>query len=829
MSAGVLGCFHCGQSVPNGSELFVRISGRSHRVCCAGCQAVAELISAGGLSSYYESRTSRPAITPAAYTEQKYSVYDRPEVQKEFVCSLSEREREATLLLEGITCSACVWLNERHLSALSGVTGVEVNYTTRRARVRWDVHRTKLSEILAAVQAIGYQAFPSTETATEILRERERRASLWRLAVAGMGMMQVMMYAVPTYLTEDGSMSAGIEGLLRWASLFLTLPVLLYSCAPFLHGARRDLRNRTLGMDVPVALGILVAFGASVSATMSGTHAVYYDSISMFAFLLLLTRYLEQQTRQKAARGLEYVARAMPISAHRLSRYPDSEDQEEVPAVTLKVGEVVLVKAGETVPADGIVLQGETEVDESLLTGESRPVYRKQDMSVVAGAVNRLSPILVRVEGIGSQTRASHIARLMERAAGERPRVVQITDRVASYFVLTTLLIAAATGVGWYFVDPSKALWTAIAVLVVTCPCALSLATPTVLAVATASLARRGLIVTSAHAIEALARVTHITFDKTGTLTDGQLRLQRVVSYRGLQETEVLRVAAAIERQSEHPIGRTLLGAVGVNKGVVLQTQFVRNVPGSGVEALIDGKRYRLGRRRWACAATLEEGDEVPDELTRVWFSDDEGAIARFDLADNTRLGARQAVQLLLAEGKHVSLWSGDAQRVVRYTAAELGIEEYAGDLDPEDKVRRLRAAQERGARVAMVGDGVNDAPVLAGAHLSIAMGSGAVLAQAHSDVVMTSPDLRALPEGFHIAQRAMRIIQQNLAWALVYNLVALPLAIGGWLTPWMAGVGMAASSLVVVLNALRLLPRDRACSGVSDEPDKGAVATALA
>jgi P-type Cu2+ transporter len=803
--------------------LFASVSGHRQPVCCAGCRAVAEVISYSGLGSYYDSRTALPATPAATGAIDEYAIYDYPEVQQTFARRVSEHERETTLLLEGITCSACLWLNERHLGALQGVTGIEVNYATRRAQVRWDDRRIQISKILAAVRAIGYRAFPSTLAAADALRQRERRSSLWRLAVAGLGMMQVMMYAVPAYLAEDGSMSADIQVLMRWASLLLTLPVMLYSCAPFFGGAWRDLRNRSLGMDVPVALGILVAFVASVVATMRGAGEVYFDSIAMFAFLLLLTRYLEQQARQKAARGLEYIARALPASARRLRGFPLGDEQEEVAAVSLAAGDVVLVKAGESIPADGTLLRGETETDESLLTGESRPVFRAPGDSVVAGAVNRLSPIIMQVDRAGDQTRASHIARLVERAASQRPRIIQVTDRIAAYFVLAVLLIAAATGIGWYFIDPSKALWITVAVLVVTCPCALSLATPTVLAVTTASLARRGLIVTSARAIEFLARVSHMVFDKTGTLTDGRLRLVRAVPYRGLTEVDALKLAAGIESQSEHPIGRAFLRALGARRKEIPVPESVRNVAGRGVEATIRGVRYRLGRRQWACDAQTEvEPDEIDQNtqsFTRVWLGDDSGVLAHFDLTDNLRRGAADVVRSLLSRGLHVSLWSGDAQAVVQHTAAALGIEDYAGDLTPEDKLRRMQALQDQGALVAMAGDGVNDAPVLAHAHLSIAMGSGAVLAQTHSDIVMTSPDMSALAQGHRIAQRAMRILRQNLAWALAYNVIALPLAIGGWLTPWMAGAGMAASSLVVMLNALRLWPGESYREPLIGEP----------
>lgn len=797
-------CFHCGEPLPGGQPLLAVLTKGSQEVCCAGCKAVAELIDAQGLGGYYQSRTALPAtVEVSTQARAEDALYDRPEVQEGLVRAVGEGEKETTLLLEGITCSACLWLNERHLQSLPGVVRADVNYATRRVHLRWRAQDVQLSTLLGAVRAIGYRAYPSTAQAGEALRRREERASLWRMAVAGLGMMQVMMYALPAYVADEGSMTSDIGHLLRWASLILTLPVMVYSCAPFFRGAWRDLRNRTLGMDVPVALGLLVAFMASVYATISTQGEVYFDSISMFAFLLLLGRHLEHAARQKAARGLEYVARALPVSARRLRAFPDNESEEILPAASLTAGDVVSVRAGEVFPADGVIVRGETEADESLLTGESRPVFRARGSAVVAGAVNRVSPVVMRVERAGEHSRASHIARLMERAAAERPRLAQVTDRVASWFVLAVLIIAALTGLGWYWIDASKALWTMVAVLVVTCPCALSLATPTVLAIATATLARRGMVVTRSHAIEALAGATHFAFDKTGTLTEGRLRLVQSTALQTLSAAQALRIAAAMEMHSEHPIGRALVAkADTLTAGPSVDG--LRNVPGGGIEAYVDGHRYRLGHARFV--AGLDEPDLSGGWLTRVWLGDEGGLLARFDFADNLRQGARSTIDALRRAGRVVLLLSGDAPPVVARTAQAVGITDYQGGLDPEAKLARVRALQAAGAKVVMVGDGINDAPVLAQAHLSVAMGAGAVLAQAHADVVMTSPDLGALEEGMRTARRAMGVMKQNLIWALGYNLLAIPLAVSGWLTPWMAGVGMAASSLLVVLNALRLL-----------------------
>jgi Cu2+-exporting ATPase len=807
-------CYHCGLPVPAGAgaPLFALIDGVQRPMCCAGCQAVAQTIAGNDLGAYYRSRTAYGARQAAEAARDELALYDLEQVQRDFVRE-SGSARETTLLLEGITCAACVWLNERHLARLPGVLSAQVNYTTHRATVRWDPGRVKLSQILEAVRAIGYRAFPSSNAAAEQVRSRENRRALWRLFVAGFGMMQVMMYALPAYLAGDGGMSADIEQLMRLASLILTVPVIAYSCAPFFRGAWRDLRARRLGMDVPVALGIAVAFAASVYATLAGRGEVYFDSITMFVFFLLCGRYLEMRARQKAAASLEHLDRAIPLAAHRLTRFPASYEVEEVPAPSLARGDLVLVKPGETVPADGVLVSGETETDESLLTGESRPVPRSAGSELAAGAVNRLNPAVMRVERAGEATRASHIRRLTERAAAQRPPLVELTDRIAGWFVAGVLLAAAGAALGWAAVDASRALWIAVAVLVVTCPCALSLATPTALAVAVGALARRGIVATRGHVIEALSRVTHVVLDKTGTLTQGRLALTDVDPFDGIGRERVLALAAALDRGSEHPIARAVLAAapVAATPDRPLQVDALRSVAGAGVEALIDGKRWRLGNRGFvaALAGPPPASDAQPDtpaDTTPVWLGGEDGWAARLTFSDALRPEAGAVVAALQRQGKRVLVLSGDDPATVAAVAARLGIAEHAGGLSPEDKHARVQALQAQGAVVAMVGDGVNDAPVLAQAQLSIAMGSGAVLSQAQADVVLVSGRLDGVLDALRAARRSMRIVRQNLAWAVAYNVAALPLAIAGYVTPWLAGIGMAASSLLVVLNALRLI-----------------------
>jgi len=815
-------CFHCGLPVPTGGRFTAVIDGTPRAMCCPGCQAVAQTIAAGGFETYYRDRTAYAPRREGEPAADELGLYDLPEVQRGFVREVPGG-LEASLQLQGITCAACVWLNEQQVSRLPGVLAMEVNYTTHRARVRWDPVHVALSQILRAVAAIGYRAFPASTASAQDARRRENRAALWRLFVAGFGMMQVMMYAVPIYLADEGTMSDDIARLMRIASFVLTVPVVFYACGPFFRGAWRDFKLRRLGMDVPIALGIAVAFAASTYATLAGGGAVYFDSIAMFAFFLLCGRYLEMRARQKAAASLEYLDRAIPLAAHRLLRYPASHDAEEVPAVSLKQGDLVLVKPGEVVPADGVLVDGETETDEALLTGESRPVVKRAGAELLAAAVNRLSPAVMRVERVGEATRASHIRRLTERAGAQRPRLVEITDRVAGWFVAGVLIVAAAAALTWVAVDASRALWIAVAVLVVTCPCALSLATPTALAVSVGALARRGVIVTRGQAIETLSRVTHIVFDKTGTLTQGSLSLTGIELLAGLDRGRVLALAAALERGSEHPIARALLAAARPEQPAALRVEGLRSVAGSGVEGSIDGTRWRLGSAAFAgeLAGALPPV-EPASGATAVWLARGAGWAARLTFSDALRAEAAEVVRTLQAQGARVLMLSGDDATTAAAVAARLGIAEYAGGLTPEAKNAWVRALQTQGAVVAMVGDGVNDAPVLAQAQVSIAMGSGAVLSQAQSDLVLLSGRLGGLLDALRIARRTLRVVRENLAWAVAYNVVALPLAVAGYVTPWLAGIGMAGSSLLVVLNALRLLDVD------SSGPDDASVSHRL-
>ena len=750
--------------------------------------AVASTIAAGGFEGYYATR-SAPGSKAGDFSSA--SVYDDLQAQKQFAVARGPNERDATLILDGIRCAACLWLNERALRALAGVLRADVNYATRRAQITWDPARIRLSAIIEAIRAIGYDAFPYDPRRQTALDRDVRRQALWRLFVAGFGAMQVMMYAFPAYVDEGtGTLSREAGNLMRWASLLLTLPVIIFSCGPFFAGGWRELKRLRPGMDTPIALGIGAGFAASAWATVTGTGAVYFDSIAMLVFLLLGARYLELAVRQRAARSLDRLARWAPATAFRL----ENDVTRQVQAHALERGDRVLVPAGECIPADGIVEGGCSCVDESLLTGESVPLAKAPGGVVAAGTLNLEQALVVRVERAGTETRAAEISRLVERASASRPRLVAAADRLAH--ALTWVVLAVAVLAGLHAGDG----WVTIAVLVATCPCALALAAPVALTQAAGELLARGVALTRASALETLAAATDVVLDKTGTLTQGNFRIARVDLLGKAGESECRALAAALEASSRHPLARVFDGG---DTAAVAET---RNVPGQGMEARAGGRRVRIGTRRFCgeLAGTASHIAAMDASQTPVFLADEGGWLAVFFLEDSLRPEAAALAGALQRAGLRLHLLSGDHPDAVAAVAARLGIGHARGGALPQDKFDYVARLQGDGRIVAMVGDGLNDAPVLARADVSFAMGGGADAAQRQADFVLLGNSLAELQGTFVLARRTMRVVRQNLAWAIAYNALALPLAAAGWIGPWEAAVGMAGSSFIVVLNAMR-------------------------
>jgi P-type Cu2+ transporter len=803
-------CFHCGLPLPTRVEYHAVIDSVNRAMCCAGCSAVAHAISDAGLSDYYRSRDALPA--PAGTVPNflaELSAYDHTELQDTFVHHGSGQERDAAFLLEGIRCAACVWLIERRLRKLPGVMDVGVNHATQRMRVQWNAEFIKLSAILSAVAEIGYRASPYDPEKAERARRAERRQLLKQLAVAGLCMMQVMMFAIPIYLATEGEIAADHRLLMNWASLLLTVPVLVYSARPFFIGAWKNIRNRSLGMDTPVALGIGAGFSASVWSTLMGRGDVYFDSVTMFVFLLLGVRFLERQARSRSDDMFERLARVLPEYCQRFDDYPASRDTQKVSSERLRIGDNLLIGSGERIPADGVVLEGSGENDESLISGESRPVPKSVAAHVIAGAVNLGSPLIIRATAVGAQNTVGKIARLVDRALGEKPAIARLADRAANWFVLGLLAVTIAAAAYWGLNAPERTLPVVIGLLLITCPCALGLAVPTVVTVATHRLVQIGLLPTRGHAIEAMSQVTDVIFDKTGTLTRGAPTLMQVTLLGSQSEAQVIAIAAALEASSSHPLGKALRAATS-ERGAATE---LTTRPGSGIQGKVENITYRIGTLDFVRGIAGQPPVEphAAASTTLVALGSEHGWLAFFHLTDALRPESRAVIGQLQAMGKTVHILSGDSPGMVTHIAIEAGLSHGRGGATPQQKLAYIHALQAQGAVVAMIGDGVNDAPSLGGAQVSIAMGSGADLAQTTADMVLLSSDLNVIPAALRIAKAASQIMRQNLAWASVYNLVAIPLAAFGLVTPLVAAIGMSVSSLVVVANALRMASRPTA------------------
>jgi P-type Cu2+ transporter len=720
---------------------------------------------------------------------------------------------ESSVVIEGMHCAACSLAVEDAIARVPGVLEVQVSAASNRAKVVWSANAVQPSGWMEAVQKSGYRAVPANDVFATERRRMETRKALWRWLVAGLCMMQVMMYAYPAYIAHPGDLTLEMETLLRWASWVLTLPVILFSCGPFFRSALRDIRQGRVSMDLPVALGIAITFAMSTAGTFEPQglfgKEVYFDSLTMFVFFLLTGRWLEMRLRDRTAGALEALMNRLPDSVERLG---SDGVFERVAVRRLQVDDLVRVQPGEAFAADGTVELGETLVDEALLTGESRPLARGVGGAVVAGSHNLSSTVQVRVQGVGADTRFAQIVALMESASSTKPLGAQVADRLAKPFLIGVLVAAAGACAWWWARDPGHALMVAVAVLVVTCPCALSLATPAAMLAAAGALARSGVMVRNLQALESLAQVDALVFDKTGTLTRDAMVLGSVQVREDVAPPRALAMAAALAQHSLHPVSKALVqsqSARGTALEDVWQCDAATEVAGQGVSGVVypaaghvsagGAVLVRLGSAAF-CGVSRDSADSL-----QVVLSDADGWLATFSLQEDVRPEAHRTVQALVSQGVVVHLLSGDSLESVTRVAQQVGIADARGGCSPADKLAFLRTLQSQGHTVAMVGDGLNDGPVLAGAHVSFAFGQAVPLAQAQSDFVVMGDTLSHVAQTVMLARKSMAVVKQNLWWALLYNAACVPLAVLGWLPAWLAGLGMATSSLVVVLNALRL------------------------
>ena len=719
---------------------------------------------------------------------------------------------QSFVVIRGMRCAACALKLETALKQVRGVLAVQIGAASQSASVIWSTELTRPSAWMSASLAKGYELLPAQDTAGFVNERQQSRLALWRWLVAGFCMMQVMMYAAPGYFAQPGDMTPDIDKLLRWASWVLSLPVVLFSCQPFLRSAWRDLTQRSISMDLPVAMGIVTTFAVSTAATFEPQgwwgSAVYFDSLTMFVFFLLTGRWLEQRLKSRTAGALGAL----------MQRLPDSVDRQmpggafEMVAVRRLVrGDVVRVRPGEAFPADGCVLEGRALADEALLTGESRPVVREVGAPVLAGSFNVGSAALVRIEKLGTETRYAEIIALMARASVDKPRLAVMADRVAKPFLVFVLLAAVGAAAFWWRTDPAFSLMAAVAVLVVTCPCALSLATPTAMLTTAGWLARQGVLVRRMQALETLSQIDTVIFDKTGTLTDPAARLLSVQTRDGITKTQALQWAGGLAVHSLHPVSIALVRFAGnVGKS---EWKGVKELTGQGLQGwLVDACQQvsgglRLGSQRFCQVSTYD--NQADDAVRRVFLADERGWMATFEFAECLRQDAVETVAGMMSSGLDVHLLSGDSMVVVQKVALQLGITQVQGECTPESKLAFLKALQAKGHKVLMVGDGLNDGPTLAAAHASVAIGAAVPLAQAQSDFVIPGGQLHLLPVMVRHAKRTLRVVKQNLAWAAAYNAICVPLAMAAMLPAWLAGLGMAMSSLLVMANAARLSRAD--------------------
>ncbi len=812
-------CFHCSLPLPAAECVTAEIAGEAREFCCNGCMSVCQAIYRAGLEGFYKRTPEGVPLAPPPELPAQLALYDLDEVQEEFVADLGVL-RDINLLVEGIHCAACVWLIENTLRAMPGVEEARVNLSGRRLHLRWHNDRLPLSRVLERLGQIGYKAVPFDPEAAEGSIRRENRHLLYRMGFAGFTMMNLLWISIALY---SGADEGQFRALFHWVGFALATPTLLYSGFPFFKGAWTGLRNLHLGMDLPIAIGASITYLYSVYVTVTGSAAgeVYYDTVVNFLFVILVGRYLEAISKRQAVASTQRLLDLQP----RVATLWDGAEERVVPIRSVRVGDRVLVKPGDRIPIDGRVVVGSSAVDEAMLTGESEPRPKGEGDSVSAGTINGKGALIVDVEQTLRDTALGRIIRLVEEAQASKAPIQCVADRVVPWFVAATIGLATATFLWWLETDFELALMAATAVLIITCPCAFGLATPMSIAVASGLGARHGILVKNGEVLETLSGIDHVVFDKTGTLTEGRITVSSVQTAaarwrRGdagmsAEIAELLRLFGAMERRSEHPVAAAIVAlaesdARGAPPPVV---EAFESEPGFGVAATVDGRRLLAGTARWLERRGVRPNpafDRALEALERagaggVRLAVDGTEVALAAVEDRLREGAPGLVAQLAAEGVRLTLLSGDRRRAAEAIAERLGGMEVIAEVLPEDKDRVIGDLQRGGHRVAMVGDGVNDAPALVRADVGMAMGSGTDVSIASADIVLMSSELDKVRQAVGLSRRTLRTIRQNIGISITYNLIMVPLAMAALVTPLVAAVSMPVSSLLVIGNAARI------------------------
>jgi Cu2+-exporting ATPase len=805
-------CFHCGLPLPPDDEFVEEIDGAPRHFCCIGCQSVCRVIYDAGLEGFYQRTPDGTLLAPPPEPPSDVGLYDLDEVQEEFIRELGE-ERELHLLVEGIHCAACVWLIERTLGRMPGVISAQVNLSGKRLLLRWDNRQVKLSEIIKRLGEIGYSSVPFDPEAAEGAIKKQNRALLFRMAFAGFTMMNLLWISIALYSGADTADGGQFLGLFQWLGFALATPTLLYSGWPFLKGAWSGLRNLHLTMDLPIAIGASTTYLYSVYVTISETAVgeVYFDTVVNFMFVILVGRYLEAMSKRHAVAATQ---RLMDLQPRVATLLVDGEEKV-TPIRSVKPEQLVLIKAGNKIPVDGAVVEGRSSVDESMLSGESEPMSKGVGDTVSAGTLNVSSALTVRVSGTLQNTSLGRIIALVEEAQASKAPIQCMADRIVPWFVMATLLLASITFSWWVGSDFELALMAATSVLIITCPCAFGLATPMAIAVASGQGARHGILVKNGEVLETLSQINHVVFDKTGTLTTGRMRLQHVVSVEGIDEQELLRQAAVVERYSEHNIGRAIIEAAEESRLLdnSMQPEAFESLPGHGVKATVGENHVVIGTASW-----LKQHDvSIDPQLERrtaeleaqayscVHVALNGGYAGLLAIADELRPDALELVRNLRSDGIRMTLLSGDRKRVAEAVAEQLEGMDVIAEVLPQDKDRVIRELQERGEWVAMVGDGVNDAPALIRANVGIAVGSGTEVSVESADIVLISDELDKVRLATSLSRRTLRTIRQNIGISFTYNIIMVPLAMMAFITPLVAAISMPISSLLVIGNAARI------------------------
>lgn len=805
--SGLQTCFHCALPIPPDERIDADIQGKNRHFCCIGCRSVCEAIYDAGLEGFYQRTPDGTLLAPPPEPPKDLDIYDLEEIQEEFITEQGE-EREIHLLVEGIHCAACVWLIEKTLGRTPGVLHASVNLSAKRLHLRWNNDQIHLSAILKKLAQIGYAAVPFDPESAEGTLKKQNRTMLYRLAFAGFTMMNLMWASIALYAGADQD---EFRSLFHWLGFSLATPTLFYSGWPFLKGGWTGIRNRHLTMDLPIAIGATTtwAYSTYITVTQSTAGEVYFDTVVNFIFVILIGRILENTSKRHAVAATQRLMDLQP----RVATVLRDGNEAIVPIRTVKVGDIILVKAGDKVPADGVILEGNSSLDEALLTGESEPVRKGPGGRVSAGSVNLYSALKVEVEGTLKNTALGRIIALVEAAQSSKAPIQHLSDRIVPWFVAATLTLATVTFLYWVSDDFEVALTAATAVLIITCPCAFGLATPMAIAVASGQGARHGILVKNGEVLETLSAIDHVVFDKTGTLTEGRMVVEAIEA-PGRDENELLIQVAALERYSEHAIAQAIVNEVD-NRHLKqrLEVQDFNSVPGFGITGTVDGHTITVGTTLWLSQAKIKLNQQLEPRVrelervavTCVHIAIDGEEVGIIGVADKIRDDAPQLIEDLKQQGIDVTLLSGDRRQVAEAVAEKLGGLKVIAEVLPGDKDRVISELQQQGQKVAMVGDGVNDAPALIRADVGIAVGSGTDVSMECADIVLMSNELEKVKLTTALSRRTLRTIRQNIAISITYNIIMVPLAMAAFITPLVAAISMPLSSLAVIGNAARI------------------------